>query len=835
MRAHRVDGVVVKIEGNPDSAVGKGRLCARGVAAIMTHYDPNRLRVPLRRTNPRKGVGVDPMWKEIGWDEALDEIAGRLKRLRQDDPRKLMMQRTTTTTSTRLPLAAFGAAFGTPNTQGSGSLHCGNGSHLVSGIMHASWNLHPDFQYCNYLLTFGTNIGFGAGTAANAAMKQAADARVRGMRTVVVDPTVNSAAAKADEWVPIRVGTDGALALALCNVMVNERKTVDLPYLKAKTNGPYLIGADGTYVRDPATGAPLVWDETAGTARPYNLARSEDMALEGTFNVGGVMCRPAFQLLREHLKKFTPEWGEQITTVPAANIRRIAGEFATAARIGSVIVIEGVPLPYRPVTALAFRGAQGHRNSTHTFLAIDLLNHLVGAADVVGAALGMNSACHGHPETGKPHYLPQASVDGLLQTGDWVTPHLPYPVGTPRNPQLMGLQDLFVLGTIAPFTESSDREELWSKFGLPYRPEILFNHGANLLMSLGNAETVAAALSKYEFIFSVDLFLTETAQFADIVLPDCDNLETFDSRSNYPFIFSLPAGMGDWCWPIRQPIVEPEGAQRRLGDICAELARRAGFLEDYNMALNFQLKLEEPYRLERDRVYSWEAVCDADLKSMFGGEHGIEWFKKHGLVAWPKKPEEVYWRPFVDARVPIYWEFMVAVGKKIAAIAEPMGLNVPAEFYEPLPQWTACAAFGCKAPGFDLYAFYSRHSLHTHGFTVENPWLDEAAQMDPVAYTVVLNVETGRRKGLKTGMVVELETEKGRTVRGRLQLIQGIHPEAIGVAVGGGHWSDGLPVAKGKGTFFNEMLELDWDHTDLVSLNQDLCVKVKVKSVEGSR
>ena len=54
---HRVDGVVVKIEGNPDSAVGKGRLCAKGVSAIMTHYDPNRLRVPLRRTNPGRASG----------------------------------------------------------------------------------------------------------------------------------------------------------------------------------------------------------------------------------------------------------------------------------------------------------------------------------------------------------------------------------------------------------------------------------------------------------------------------------------------------------------------------------------------------------------------------------------------------------------------------------------------------------------------------------------------------------------------------------------------------------------------------------------------------------
>src|SRR5512147_90697 len=93
--AHRVDGVVVKIEGNPDSVLGKGRQCGKGVSGIMSHYDPNRLTVPLRRTNPDKGLDEDPRWKEISWDEALDEIAKVFGRVRAEDPRKLLIQRTT--------------------------------------------------------------------------------------------------------------------------------------------------------------------------------------------------------------------------------------------------------------------------------------------------------------------------------------------------------------------------------------------------------------------------------------------------------------------------------------------------------------------------------------------------------------------------------------------------------------------------------------------------------------------------------------------------------------------------------------------------------------------
>src|SRR3990172_4443665 len=216
IRGRVTDGVLVKIEGNPDSTIGRGRLCGKGVSGIMTLYDPNRLDAPLRRTNPEKGIGVDPCWKEISWEEALEEIVARLRKIHAEDPRKLFIQRTTTNTSLRAPFAAFAAAFGTPNSWAAGGgLHCGNGAHLIGGIMHAPWSLVPDFQHCRYAIYFGASKGHGAGHVACTNMQQAADARARGMRLVVVDPMCNFASAKASEWVPLRPGTPAALALAL--------------------------------------------------------------------------------------------------------------------------------------------------------------------------------------------------------------------------------------------------------------------------------------------------------------------------------------------------------------------------------------------------------------------------------------------------------------------------------------------------------------------------------------------------------------------------------------------------------------------------------------------
>jgi anaerobic selenocysteine-containing dehydrogenase len=254
-----------------------------------------------------------------------------------------------------------------------------------------------------------------------------------------------------------------------------------------------------------------------------------------------------------------------------------------------------------------------------------------------------------------------------------------------------------------------------------------------------------------------------------------------------------------------------------------------------NASFNAALNLAPECRLQGDHPYSWEEICDAELKSNFGPQRGLDWFKEHGLIKWPKKPEEVYWRPFVDVRVPIYWEFLVPLADKIDAITAPRGLNLPREYYEPLPNHIACLSHCCQKPGFDLYAFYYRDTIHTNSFTMENAWLDEAAQLDPFSYTIAINTEVGRKKGLKDGSLITVETETGRNVQGRVKLTQAIHPEGLGIAACAGHWGNGMPVAKGKGVFFNELLELDWKHASPINFNLDLCVRVKVTPAQVSQ
>lgn len=831
IRAHTIDDVLVKIEGNPKSACGEGRLCAKGVAGIMMLYDPNRIDVPLKRTNPVKGIGVDPKWQRISWEEAIDIAVARLREVYDKDPAELFLQGTTTCASEmHVGLFTFGMAFGTDAVWvGGGGLHCGSGAHQIGGLMHASWSLVPDFKMCDYAIYFGASKGHSAGHVANQNAQLAADARARGMHMVVVDPMCNFASSKGNEWVPIRVGTDAALALGMAHVLVHELKLYDAPYLKQCTNGTYLIQPDGHYLRDGATGKPLVWNEAAGAAQPFDAAPFESCALFGSFAVNGVQARPAFALLAEHLASYTPERCAGITTIPAATIRRLAREFGEAARIGSTIEIEGKQFPYRPVAAVFFRGSQGHKNATWNCVAIDLLNHLVGSADNVGGALGFNPVSYGHPETGRPFYEPEPSADGLMITGAWMHPHKPFPANDPALPRSLGMREFFPWGMTSPFYGSADRESWWNAFGITRRPRVMINFGANAIMSVGNKDTIADAF-KDMFIISFDIFKNEMTDFADIVLPDTSYLERLYPTPNYPFIFNHPAGMGTWSWPIRQPVVAAKGERRDFVRVMYDIARRLDLLEEMNLAYNVHFELEGEHALAPDVAYEFEEVCDRVLKSYFGDAHGLEWFKEHGTMNWPKRPEEVYWRSRLPVRVPVYFEMFQTCGEQVRALARQVGIEERVNFssYQALPDWNPCPTHECADPRYDLISFYYRDTVHTNSLTLENPWLDEAAQMNDYSYNIAVNAATARSKGLADGDMIWIESSNGRRVKGRLKTIEGIHPEGVGVAALAGHWSKDLPIARGKGVFYNDLIEVDYDHMDPGNLNMDLCAKVRI-------
>ena len=839
IRVRRVNGVAVQIEGNEDSWQGsRGGVCGKGAAGLQLLYDPNRLTVPLRRTNPEKGLYVDPQWKEISWDEALDEIAEKLKKALGEDPGKIFLQSTTV----RSPTATLGfrkmmkTVLGTPNDSvGGAGLHCGNGLHHACGLMHGSWDVLPDYKYCNYAIYWGVNNGHATGHASMVSTRLVAEAVERGLKIVVFDPLCNYSGAKASEWIPIVPGTDGAVILAMCNVILNELGIYDSEYLKTRTNGPYLVGPDGQFVRDKQTGKPLVYDPVELKPKVYDDPGIGDFALVGTYEIHGVKCHPAFQLMKDHLKEYTPQMASKVSTVPAETIRRIATEFATAAQVGSTITIDDHELPYRPAAATMFRGGQGHGNAFHTCMTMCLLNHILGAADVPGGAVGLPSTSLGYPETGRLNFGLEKGPDGMLSVGQFYAYSSPWPVKDPKFPTDAGLRELFPLCSFSPVWAMKDREKVWQKIGLPNRIEVMLNFGCNSILGMANPKTHAEFLKKIPFIVSWDLFANEFSEgFADILLPDTSYLETFTWLDGQGFSHSYPWGMDPWCCHITQPVVKPLAGRRYILDTCFELLDRVGKREALNAYWNNFIGLKGTDRFQPDERVTWEQVGDKALKTFFGPQRGLEWFKEHGFISWPKKVEEAYWRCFTDARVPIYMEFMVDMKAKLTKIAGQIDIQADWDQYTPLISWFPCAPHKVKAPQYDLYCFSYRDTLHTASASMEQPWLDEASKMNPYTYNISMSSDMAKQKGLKDGDLIEVQSIYGHTVRGKLTPRKGQHPQTLGIAGTAGHWAKGQPIAKGKGTNCNFLIEATFENCDPVSLNLETCVKVKVNKVPGN-
>ncbi len=836
IRVRRINGTAVQIEGNPNSWQGaKGGVCGKGASGLQVLYDPNRLNVPLRRTNPEKGLHADPRWQEISWDEALDEMARRLKKALEEDPRKILLQSTTV----RSPTASLGwrtmmaALLKTPNSSvGGAGLHCGNGLHHACGFMHGSWDVYPDFRYCNYAIYWGVNNGHATGHAAMVSTRLVSEAMERGMKLVVFDPMCNYSSAKATEWIPILPGTDAAVLLAMCNVIINELGIKDDDYLKHKTNGPYLIDASGHYFRDRETQKPLVWDAGTSTAKVFDDPSVMDYALEGTYEINGAPVRPSFLLVKEHLRTYTPDMASQISSVPAETIRRIAREYAEAARIGSTIVIDGHRLPLRPAASCIFRGGEGHGNAFHTVMAVCLLNHILGAADVPGGAVGAPNTCLGYPGTGMLKFGTQKGPDGLLSIKQFYAYGSPWPVKEPKFPTTAGLKDIFTVSDFSPIWAIADREAIWEKAGLP-PIEVMLNFGSNSVMGMANPITHGEFLKKIPFIVHWDLFANEFAEgFADILLPDTSYFETFTWLDGQGFSHSYPYGMDPWCCHVTQPVVKPIAGRRYTMDVCFELAERMGMRQKLNAYWNRFIGLEGDDQFKPEEKITWEQTGDKALKHYFGPEHGLEWFKKHGFISWPKRAEEAYWRCFSDVRVPLYIEFMVDLKDKIRTIAEPLGIRANWNQYTPFINWFSCAPHRVKDSEYDLYCFSYRDILHTASASMEQPWLDEASRMSPFTYSISISAARAAQKGLKDGDPVEIESAYGHRVKGVLKLRQGQHPQTLGIAGTAGHWAKGQPIAKGKGTNFNFLMEATFEECDPITLNLETCVRVKIRKVE---
>ncbi len=820
--ARRVDGLVVKLEGDIDCPDSRGKLCAKGQAGFITLYDPERLRVPLKRTNPEKGIGVDPKWQEISWDEALDTVAARLKKVREENPRKLFVA-TFDTAVTGL-VRAWSSAFGSPNgILMPAGYYCGAALHLMTYLTNATFHSEVDLEHCNYCLLIGNQHGFMVGVSPNINTQKMADARRRGMKVVVIDPQCGNAAAKADEWIPIRPGTDGALALAMLNVLLNEAGIYDRKFLRNSTNGPYLVRPDGRYMRDEASNKPLVWDLSDNQAKPYD-AQAGELALEGSYHMNGMECRTAFQCLKEHVKKYTPESVSPITTVSAETIHRLALEFGQAASIGNTILIDGKEFPYRPVAVNQYRGAYSHKHGTSTALAIQLLNLIVGNIYAPGGHRGTNPV--------GPYWSTKEGRDGLLVAG--------HPQGSNTDPyafyghepgsaESLDLEQLFpVAWERCPALQLAVLEP--ERFKLPFKAEILIHCRTNMMMTTADRESMAEALRKIPFQVSFARELDETMAFADIVFPDLHYLERLDSFPS-DIRYNVSPSSGQWYWGVRQPVANPPVGPKHWAEVLLELAERAGFSKDFHTILNLTYELKDTHKLDPAEKYSWEELADRRMKSRFGEQHGLTYFKEHGYITLKRKVEEMYPCSSIKGRIPIYYDHLLDAGLFAQKSAEKMGLIWDIADFEPLPHWRPCPAYQEKSDDFELYVVNTTLPFHTYTVTPANPWINEFSERHPYAHKIMINPRAAAKEGIRSGDLIWVQSPSAK-VKGEAKITECIHPEVVGIAGVFGGWGRKNILGPSKGAHFNSLIPFSLDRIDPLSNGLDACVKVKVYKAE---
>jgi anaerobic selenocysteine-containing dehydrogenase len=822
VRVHRVDGVAVKIEGIPEAGPNYGLTCAKGLSALMNVYSPNRVQAPMVRTNPRKGTGIDPGWKEISWDAALDLLASKVKAAMEKDPRSILTH--TFDRYTYAVAKAFSTAVGSPNvTMGSAGIFCGNGTHPVAFTLTASNEIHDDLKYCNHLLIVGASAGFVGGHNAMGYSIEMQDARQRGMKLTVVDPVLNYAASHADEWIPIRPGTDAAFALAMMREWVLVLDHYDKTFLKRHTNATYLIGPDGRYVRDNDTNKPLVGIAATGAVMPFDVAPSDEAALEGSFVVDGQEVCPSFVAFKAHLEPYTAEHASKITSIPAATITRVARELNEAASIGQTIQLEGDTYPLRRAAISWYRGVSAHRHAMQTGQAMGQLNLLLGAVDVPGGVLNSSS-------TG-PTWKPNLDPDGFIYPGNPLAGHMK--PALPRRkvsaPETLELQELFPVSVYA-------RAMLWlgllegDKFGLPYKCEVLIQCRGNVMQTSGDPETMAAAFNTIGFICSINTFPDETAQFADLLLPDAHSLERLTPLAGNPNNFTNAASVEEsGTWNFQQPIVQAVPLARNWGEVLMDVADRVGIQPDMNTALNAACHITGEYQLRRDRKYTWEEFADLWTKSTVGAEHGLDYFREHGYLAdEPRKAKYAYPLIHHGGRIPLYLEHFLDAGDAVKAYTDSRGVDWDTSDYTALMDYKPCLTEEQAPPEYDMWLVNQKLPFMAGTYSAENPLLMDLAKRNTKVFNIGINRATAAKRGIADGDTIVIETPSGKTASGVARLTEGIHPDCLSAPGMFGRTSAGNKDAVGRGVHFNGLVAFTLDHMDHVSAALDSCVKVRV-------
>ncbi len=821
-----VNGVAMEVKGDKNSESNQGRLCTRGASVLGNLYNPYRVKSPMKRTNLEKGIDIDPGWVEITWEEALDIVSKKIKAAVDEDPRSILYSIGFGVEESFMAAPIF-IALGTPNVLETPGPTCPehfNQLHL-NGMMLD----RVDLEHAKYVLIVGRSLGTNFALSCASHTSHYADALDKGIKFVTVDPQCSHTAQRG-EWVPILSGTDTALGLSLLYTIIHEVGIFDEKFLKVRSNAPYLLDPSfklikgrkvykETYLRNEE-GKPLVWDKELDKAVPFDTSKGETYAILGTYEVDGKVVQPAFQILKDYLKEFTPEWAEPITTIPAAKIREIANDLIFHSHIGSTINIEGFDFPYRTSSVVMGRGMSSHMLGVEAQKAFGTINVLLGNLDVPGGIQGCYNISwdkSGPDEDGIME--PKGNMANQV-TGDDIV----YP------PETIAMGDFYPMKHCAtPMAWHSVLEP--EKYHINYPINVYLIHGGDPVGSHVNSPSVHEALKKIPFIISVAYHYDLPTQFADILLAESSSLEK-DSiyrmcRNEKECTYDTVGLMGTL---VKKPIVKSVYNTRVAEDIYIDICERVGKLSEFNTAWNHALLytipaikdeipsgLKPEYFLNTDKKYTWRECIERKVASDYG-PNAIKEFDKCAFKADRlslKESYNYYFLPDNKVRLPIYYERMVRNGERMMRQLKEFNVTVPNQdmehvysFYTGLPMWYDNAGYETTSEyPFKVINWKIHYGVNSTGGLYENAYINEIIDYsNPYAKCIWVPAAAAAEIGINEGDIVCVESRLSGKTQGKAHVSELMHPKCIGIPGNFGRRTPYMNPLKNTGVHFNTLL-----------------------------
>ena len=256
---------IQKFEGNPVHPGSRGRNCAKGPATLNQVQDPERIRYPMRRTGPRGGG----QWERVTWDEALDDIAGRIRKALVEGRPNEIMYHLGRPGHELVYLQRVFHAWGIDGHNSHTNV-CSASARAGYAFWHGMDRPSPDHANARFILLLSSHLE--TGHYFNPHAQRIIEAKMRGAKVAVIDSRLSNTASMADYWLSPWPGTEAAILLAIARLLVRERR-YDRAFVEKWTNWD-------EYLREERPDLPVTFDAFHGALEELYAAYTPEFAAE---------------------------------------------------------------------------------------------------------------------------------------------------------------------------------------------------------------------------------------------------------------------------------------------------------------------------------------------------------------------------------------------------------------------------------------------------------------------------------------------------------------------------------------------------------------------------